>query len=225
MGNTDRNQQWVLTEEGLLELSTSILEVVNQRIESSIVTEINEESDDEHVPSARAVYEAINATPHATTQIIRGSVDENVPVDERDGSTIYIQADEDSDVWSLYFWNTEAEEWIWIGEREVDLSGIDLENYWSKDDEDNAELRNLLGIDDIIDRVNNLENEVEDLEAGVVDAISDDEIDLIIDQAIRDSIDDLYDDPVEPGEEEQDPDNSDPNNPDTEPDPNDEIAG
>ena len=200
MDNTNRTQQWILTEEGLLQLSTEILEVVNQRIENSIVTEISDESDDKHVPSARAVYDYINAFPHMKTQFVRGDI-EDVPLEERSDKIIYVQAEADSEYWGINLWNAEEESWIRVD--------VDLSNYWTKDDEDVADLKERLGVNAVEDRIDALETGVDN-----IGSISDDDLDRIIEQAINDSLENLYDDPVEPGEEEQDPNNIDPEDPD-----------
>ena len=211
MDNNKKNQQWIITQEGLLELSTSILEVVNQRIKSVIVTEINADSDDDHVPSARAVYDAINdisnnisTTPNISTRIVRGDIDD-VPMEERTDKTIYIQTDGEDNWWSIYFWNIEDAEWIWVGDRQIDLS-----NYWTKSEEDLAELRQCLGIDELAEIIENLEVGA----VSNIDAISDEDLERIILQAITDSYGE--DDPIAPGPEEQDPNNADPDDPDPE---------
>ena len=212
MENIDRAQQWILTEAGLLELTTGILEVVNQRIEGSIVQEISDATDDKHVPSVKAVYEYINAFPHMKTQFVRGDIND-IPVEERSDKIIYVQAATDSEYWAIYFWNAENEEWVWVN--------IDLSNYWTKDDEDVATLKDRLGVNAAEARLDTAEGKIENLETGVdnIGSITDEDLQSIIAQAIEDTLADLYDDPVEPGDEEQDPDNSDPENPDVPVDP------
>lgn len=55
----DPSEIYVLTREGLAELTREIFKNVNNRIEERIVTELNTESDTDHVASANTVFNSI----------------------------------------------------------------------------------------------------------------------------------------------------------------------
>lgn len=55
----DLNEQMVLTKEGLATLTKELLKVVNERIKERIVTTIDDESDEKHIPSAQTVNDTI----------------------------------------------------------------------------------------------------------------------------------------------------------------------
>lgn len=58
-GGTAPEDIYVLTREGLAELTKEIFKNVNNRIQERIVTTVDENSDPNHVPSATTVYDAV----------------------------------------------------------------------------------------------------------------------------------------------------------------------
>lgn len=135
----DENKFNYLDEEGATRLVEQIFTEVNERIKNRIVSDVKED-DNTHAPSAAAVYRAIATkskyrfTPYTgiITDIATPLVD-----------TIYLQRDDESDKsWTMYVYD-ESIGWINIGDTNIDLS-----DYWSKSDEDVAELKTRLGIDD-----------------------------------------------------------------------------
>jgi len=130
---------------GVTNLSKAILTKVNSRIEDRIVTSIDDASDDSHVPSALAVYTAINRMSHIKFKTHLGAIED---VAEPNTSYIYLQRDTSEDTtWMMYVYDTEIG-WINIGDTEVDLS-----NYWSRDPSDVEALKIALGLPDEIERL------------------------------------------------------------------------
>ncbi len=112
---------------------TQILGKVNERIAGRIVTSISDASDDNHVPSALAVFNFLRTlTPGMSCQTVVGSMD---TITDPDPKIIYLQKDDEANpTWTMYLWVADA--WVDIGD-----TSIDLVNYWSKSDADIAELR------------------------------------------------------------------------------------
>jgi hypothetical protein len=134
-----------LNRSGVSALSKAILTKVNSRITERIVSVIDENSDNNHVPSAAAVYSAINKMSHVKFKTHIGSIEE---ITEPNGSYIYLQRDDTSDkTWMMYVYDEELK-WINIGDTEVDLS-----NYWSKSADDVEALKVALGINEEIARL------------------------------------------------------------------------
>lgn len=137
----DENKFSYLDEEGAVQLVGQIFTEVNERIKNRIVSEVKE-NDDTHVPSAAAVYRAIaNKSKYRFTPYTGTITDIDNPLSD----TIYLQRDSELDKsWTMYVYD-ESIGWINIGDTNIDLS-----DYWSKSDEDVAELKSRLGIDDKI---------------------------------------------------------------------------
>ena len=157
-----------LDKEGVSNLSKAILTKVNSRIQDRIVTDVNETSDNNHVPSAAAVYTAISRMSHIKFKTHTGNIDD---ITEPNGSYIYLQRDNDQDTtWMMYVYD-ESLGWINIGDTEVDLS-----NYWSKDPADVEALKLALGIAEDIAAVDakidqfvaELNKKVDDLPANLL---------------------------------------------------------
>lgn len=127
-----------LDKSGVSNLSKALLTKVNARIEERIVSVVDETSDNKHIPSAAAVYNAINKMSHIKFKTHIGNIE---TVTEPNSSFIYLQRDDENDpMWMMYVYDADLG-WINIGDTEVDLS-----NYWSKDEESVAALKLALGI-------------------------------------------------------------------------------
>lgn len=126
-------EYFTITPELLELLVTQILGKVNERIASRIVTTVSESSDDNHVPSALAVFNCLRTlAPCMSCTTVVGSMD---TITEPNSQIIYLQKDDESDpTWSMYLWVDN--EWVVIGD-----TSIDLVNYWSKSEADITELR------------------------------------------------------------------------------------
>lgn len=137
-----------LNREGVSNLSKTLLTKVNMRIEERIVNNVDENSDTNHVPSAAAVYNAINKMTHIKFKTHTGDIN---TIEEPNSSYIYLQRDDENDTtWMMYVYDSEDLGWINIGDTEVNLS-----NYWSKDAADIEALKLALGIQNEITQVNN----------------------------------------------------------------------
>lgn len=112
-------------------LVTQILTKVNDRIAGRIVSTISDASDNDHVPSALAVFNFLRTiSPGLKCEAITGTLPET-----GDASTIYLQRDdEDDQTWVMYLMIDN--EWISIGDTTIDLT-----NYWSKSEADISALR------------------------------------------------------------------------------------
>lgn len=149
-----------LDDEGVRKLAIGILSKVNERINKRIVQELNP-NDLTHVPSAAAVYKAIRDSRHTKIQTVTGDINVIVPLEDRSTSILYFQRDNEEDTtWMIYIWNADPDlhpdpngEWICLGDTEIDLSG-----YWSKDESDVLELKQVLGVNALEDRVSNIED-------------------------------------------------------------------
>lgn len=134
-----------LDKPGVSNLSKALLSKVNSRIDERIVTTLDENSKDTQVPSALAVYNAINKMSHIKFKTHIGNIND---VADPNGSYIYLQRDDETDnTWMMYVYDADLG-WINIGDTEVDLS-----NYWSKDTADVEALKLALGIPDEIVRL------------------------------------------------------------------------
>lgn len=160
-----------LSKEGVSLLSKALLTKVNSRIEERIVQTVDENSDAKHVPSALAVYEAINKMSHIKFKTHTGSIED---VTDPNSSYIYLQRDDESDtMWMMYVYDTELG-WINIGDTEVDLS-----NYWSKDPADVEALKLALGLPDEIER---LDTKIDDSVTELKQIIKDLPVNLLFDE-------------------------------------------
>ena len=176
-----------LSKHGLQEISKGILNQVNRRIKERIVTTISASSDDEHVASAAAVYKAIRDSHHAKIATYTGDIND-IPLEERDPDVMYYQRDDIHDTtWMLYIWDADHQQWVNVGDTEIDLSG-----YWSKDE--TADLREALGIPEIEEDITEIRGDISDINtaidgingsiSGINDSISgiNDSIDTINDE-------------------------------------------
>lgn len=152
-----------LDRDGVSNLSRALLTKVNSRIQERIVADVTETSDENHVPSAKAVYTAINRMTHIKFKTHTGSIDTVV---EPNPSFIYLQRDDLNDsMWMMYVYDEETG-WINVGDTEVDLS-----NYWSKKPEDIEALKLALGItaefETLVNNINSLRTDVDSLKDRV----------------------------------------------------------
>lgn len=160
-----------LDETGVQTLAEGILGKVNTKINDRIVTELNDQSDDKHVLSAKKLYELlktaggtdpeingkvtkltqdletltgkVDGLANLTIELVVGELNTNVPAPK--GSVLYFHKDSDLDpTWDIYIYKevSGSPTWIAVGNTEVDLT-----NYWKKDDIDN--LKAALGFKDI----------------------------------------------------------------------------
>lgn len=159
--NVDEIIYEFLSRDGVSSLSKALLTKVNSRIQERIVSVVDENSDANHVPSAAAVFNAINKMSHIKFKTHTGSVED---ITEPNSSYIYLQRDNDSDnTWMMYIHDEELG-WINIGDTEVDLS-----NYWSKNPEDVEALKLALGMKEEVAR---LEEKIETLETDLRETIT-----------------------------------------------------
>lgn len=171
MPDTENLVYEFLSRDGVSNLSKALLTKVNSRIQERIVSVIDENSDTNHVPSAAAVYSAINRMSHIKFKTHTGSIDD---ITETNPSYIYLQRDNKTDkTWMMYIYDEELG-WINIGDTEVDLS-----NYWSKDVEDVEALKLSLGIPLEVKR---LEDKIDSLETEIKDTIKSLPVNLLFDE-------------------------------------------
>ena len=165
MPNVDELIYEFLSRDGVSSLSKALLTKVNSRIQERIVSVVDENSDENHVPSAAAVYTAINKMSHIKFKTHTGSMDE---VTEPNSSYIYLQRDDSNDnTWMMYVHDEELG-WINIGDTEIDLS-----NYWSKNADDVEALKLALGISEEITRLEERINErIDNVEAEIKETIA-----------------------------------------------------
>ena len=154
-----------LDREGVSKLSKALLTKVNSRIQQRIVPTINDLSDNDHVPSARAVYNAINKMSHIKFKTHTGNIGTIVTPNP---SYIYLQRDSLSDTtWMMYVYDEDIG-WINVGDTEVDLS-----NYWSKNPDDVEALKLALGIPQEIEAlktsINDINNDMQLVKSKVFD--------------------------------------------------------
>lgn len=130
MAILDNSQEYVLNKQGVATLAKDLLAQVNARIKKRIVTEVDENSDNNHIPSAKCLYDAINNVDHIMALVIA----------DGDITKAKITPDE----YTLYIVRTsaqatEATPWIWIkpfgfvkacptGSVEVDINPISDED-------------------------------------------------------------------------------------------------
>ena len=102
--NETKDQLYVLDEAGLAELTKEIFKGVNERIDERIALRLCPHSDDDHVPSAKTVYEAIDGlTQIKYLTITSGDITEaNITPDS---TTIYMVRKSATDVKAtMYIW-------------------------------------------------------------------------------------------------------------------------
>ena len=174
-----------LDKAGVQTLSKALLTKVNARITERMVTSIDASSNDQHMPTAKAVYTAIQngiaGVTHLTFQTVIGPISS---VADPQGDVMYLQKNNEEDpTWVMYIYRDAA--WIAIGD-----TSIDLVNYWSKSAEDLATLKNDLG-------VNTIANDLSDLNVAFtahMDSlvnITDDDINSAVNAAFTDTAVDL----------------------------------
>ena len=100
----DASDIYVLTKEGLAELTKEIFKNVNNRIQERIVTDVNDQSDVGHVPSANTVFNAVkNLSKIKNLVIASGNINEATI--QADQNTLYIVRRNSTDVnGNIYIW-------------------------------------------------------------------------------------------------------------------------
>ena len=175
-----------LSKEGLQAISKGILQHVNSRINERIVSTINVDSDEQHMPSAAAVYRAIRDSHHARIVAVTGDIN-SIPLEKRETDVLYYQRDDEEDTtWMLYIWDAEGQQFINVGTTEIDLS-----NYWQKTD--TVAIREDLGIPAIELDIEELKSAVQTINSDIADINS--AINGIGEEigAINDDLDDIHD--------------------------------
>lgn len=101
---TSPDDLYVLTKEGLAELTKEIFKNVNSRITERIVNDVSERSDSNHVPSASAVYNAVkNLSQIKTLTISSGDINEATITPNQ--NTLYVVRKTNTDTKAiLYIW-------------------------------------------------------------------------------------------------------------------------
>ena len=189
----------LLDKEGLEYLAKAVLKKVNARIDERIVTIISSASDDQHVPSALAVYRAISDSQHLKIKTWVGDIDD-IPMEERSSNVLYYQKDSEEDpTWSLYIWDEDNTKWVCLGNTDVVL-----EDYWRKDEID--ELKAAAGIDNLDDevaeingKIANIDDEIVGIKGNIDDIneeldkkVNKEDIVIIPDPVIKDVLDRAY---------------------------------
>lgn len=102
-----------------------------------------------------------------------GDINEVIPIEDRDGTVIYLQKDDlDDPTWAMYIWTPPDEEtgedgyWIALGTTDPDIAG-----YWAKTEESLEELRQALNLDEKLNRSDIEECSTEEIVQAVNDAI------------------------------------------------------
>lgn len=159
----DENKTYMyLDEAGLQAITKGILEHVNSRISERIVQTVDANSDAKHIPSAIAVYRAIAQAGHAKIVTYTGDIND-IPLEDRDPSVMYYQRDNEEDTtWMLYIWDAENQQWVNVGDTEIDLSG-----YWKKSDTE--ALKADLGVDVLEETVASLGEAVTVAQSDITD--------------------------------------------------------
>lgn len=70
MADLNSQETHVLDKEGISIFAKQILAEVNKRIDKRIVSELNEDSDEKHVPSAKAMYKAVSGVDNVMALVI-----------------------------------------------------------------------------------------------------------------------------------------------------------
>ena len=170
---TEKQLYDYLNKTGLATLAKGLMNQVNSRITERIVDTVSATSDNEHVPSALAVYRAIANSKHVTIKTWVGDIND-IPLEERSSSVLYYQKDDEEDpTWALYIWDEENEQWICLGNTD-----IILEDYWRKDETE--DLKSTLGVDTLEDDVAAIKTDIQNIDEEIV--------------GIKDDIDDINED-------------------------------
>lgn len=107
-----------LNENGLKSLLTDIMNGVNTRISERIVNTISEDSDDNHTPSAKAVYNLVKSMTSAQGSVFEYVTGPITDVTEPQTNIIYLQRDSEADkVYTQYMYI--GDEFIPIGSTEL----------------------------------------------------------------------------------------------------------
>jgi hypothetical protein len=145
-----------LDKNGILDLTKSIFQTVNARIEQRMVNTVDEHSDVKHVPTAAAVYSAILNANH--TRMVK--VDDHTKVENPDNRVIYLEpVPNTAGTYAMFVWDDLDDdgtyEWVPLG-----ASNVDFTYYWSKSEEDMAALKEALGVDETSQKVDVVDGKV-----------------------------------------------------------------
>jgi hypothetical protein len=131
----------LLNEVGLRYYTEKLRAYIEQETEINIATQLDEDSTDDEVAGAKAVYDHVNAMI-ANTQHIEVSVVASLPATGAPHTIYLVKVDADTYKQHIYVVN----QWYDLGTTDVDLL-----DYWSKDDlgvMDEADVQEI--IDDVL---------------------------------------------------------------------------
>jgi hypothetical protein len=109
---------------GLEYFAERINELIEQAKQINTVTDIDETSTDQQIPSAKAVFDFVIAMMSGVSKLHQVVVD--VLPDAGETNTIYLKK-ADEDTYTQYIYS--EGQWYDLGSTEIDLSG-----YWKKED-------------------------------------------------------------------------------------------
>jgi len=115
-----------IPESTLIFLINALVAMIKQVPQVNITTTVNENSTNQQVPGAAAVYNfVVSKVAAAVTGSIK-RVDELPRVG--DPMVLYFVRGNDNK-YSMYFWDSDGDDWIALGEME-----INLDDFWSKEE-------------------------------------------------------------------------------------------
>ena len=126
-----------LNQDGLQYFAERFVEFIKQRTQINIVSTIDENSTNQQIPGAKAVYDFLT---EALADITSFSFDVVHELPATGESNIIYLLDKGSDIYIMYAYINGA--WVELGTTEIDLS-----NYWSKDELvalNNTEIQNII---------------------------------------------------------------------------------
>jgi len=126
-----------LNQDGLQYFAERFVEFIKQRTQINIVSTIDENSTNQQIPGAKAVYDFLT---EALADITSFSFDVVHELPATGESNIIYLLDKGSDIYIMHAYINGA--WVELGTTEIDLS-----NYWSKDELvalTNTEIQNII---------------------------------------------------------------------------------
>lgn len=133
--------RYFLDADGLKFLAAQLVGKMDLKINSRMVTLIDEESTNDEIPSAQAVYDLLQESLSKISGV-DFEVVEDLPGEGEPGIIYLIKADPEDGESNVYV------QWVYVGESWINLgtSEIDLDNYWSKDELEPITNGDILGI-------------------------------------------------------------------------------
>jgi hypothetical protein len=113
-----------LDKDGLQYLVERLVEIILQKTQINIVSVIDEDSTNQQIPGAKAVYDLLTSALANISSVSMEVVDTLPATGET--SVIYL-VESDSDTYEMWIWSND--QWFDIG-----TTNIDLSDYWAKDD-------------------------------------------------------------------------------------------